>query len=93
MNDLAPHISARLLDPRGGCSVCRRASIGWSGSSFTAVDDLAAGHPADSGSFFAMPPLANAHDHVRGVRPTALGAYDLPLELATAPGAMAAAGA
>ncbi len=81
MNDLAPHISARLLDPRGGCSVCRRASIGWSGSSFTAVDDLAAGHPADSGSFFAMPPLANAHDHVRGVRPTALGAYDLPLEL------------
>ena len=28
-----------------------------------------------------MPPLANAHDHVRGVRPASLGAFDLPLEL------------
>ena len=28
-----------------------------------------------------MPPFANAHDHARGVRPTALGAFDLPLEL------------
>ena len=81
MTGPAPRISARLLDPRGGCSVCRRASIGWTGSSFTNVDDLAAANPADSGSLFAMPPLANAHDHVRGVRPTALGAYDLPLEL------------
>ncbi len=28
-----------------------------------------------------MPPLANGHDHVRGVRPSALGGFDLPLEL------------
>lgn len=28
-----------------------------------------------------MPPLSNAHDHVRGVRPISIGAFDLPLEL------------
>jgi cytosine/adenosine deaminase-related metal-dependent hydrolase len=28
-----------------------------------------------------MPPLANAHDHARGERPTSLGAFDLPLEM------------
>ena len=28
-----------------------------------------------------MPPLANGHDHARGVRPTSLGGFDLPLEL------------
>jgi cytosine/adenosine deaminase-related metal-dependent hydrolase len=28
-----------------------------------------------------MPPLANGHDHVRGIRPAALGGFDLPLEL------------
>jgi cytosine/adenosine deaminase-related metal-dependent hydrolase len=28
-----------------------------------------------------MPPLANGHDHVRGVRPNSLGGFDLPLEL------------
>ena len=29
----------------------------------------------------AMPALANAHDHARAVKPVALGAVDLPLEL------------
>src|SRR5689334_17733392 len=29
----------------------------------------------------AMPALANAHDHVRAVKPVALGALELPLEL------------
>jgi cytosine/adenosine deaminase-related metal-dependent hydrolase len=28
-----------------------------------------------------MPPFSNAHDHVRGVRPISIGAFDLPLEL------------
>lgn len=71
-------VAARLFDPRGGCSTCRRANIGWSAGVFSALDEA----PADAGAdLFAMPPLANAHDHVRGVRPTALGAYDLPLEL------------
>lgn len=28
-----------------------------------------------------MPPLSNAHDHVRGTRPISIGAFDLPLEL------------
>lgn len=78
MTDIGALISARLLDPRGGCADCRRARIGWSGASFTRVEDA----PEREGSpLFVMPPLANAHDHVRGVRPTALGAYDLPLEL------------
>ena len=71
-------VAARLFDPRGGCSACRRAHIGWSGDVFSTLDNA----PDDAGAdLFAMPPLANAHDHVRGVRPTALGAYDLPLEL------------
>ena len=71
-------VAARLFDPRGGCGACRRAHIGWSGDVFSTLDNA----PDDAGAdLFAMPPLANAHDHVRGVRPTALGAYDLPLEL------------
>ena len=39
--------------------------------------------PADAGSpaKLIMPPLANAHDHARGVRPASLGAFDMPLEL------------
>ena len=28
-----------------------------------------------------MPPFSNAHDHVRGIRPISIGAFDLPLEL------------
>lgn len=28
-----------------------------------------------------MPPFSNAHDHVRGVKPNSIGAFDLPLEL------------
>ena len=31
-----------------------------------------------------MPPVANAHDHVRGVRPISIGGFDLPLELLAA---------
>lgn len=38
--------------------------------------------PADAGpAKLIMPPLANAHDHARGVRPASLGAFDMPLEL------------
>jgi cytosine/adenosine deaminase-related metal-dependent hydrolase len=28
-----------------------------------------------------MPPFSNAHDHVRGVKPVSVGAFDMPLEL------------
>jgi len=34
-----------------------------------------------AGTNLLMPPLANGHDHVRAIRPTALGGFDLPLEL------------
>jgi cytosine/adenosine deaminase-related metal-dependent hydrolase len=38
--------------------------------------------PAEAGpAKLIMPPLANAHDHARGVRPSSLGAFDMPLEL------------
>ena len=74
----AETVTARLLDPRGGCTECCRARIGWNGGLFSAIDNAP---ETEGGGLLAMPPLANAHDHVRGVRPTALGAYDLPLEL------------
>lgn len=32
-------------------------------------------------STLIVPPFSNAHDHVRGVRPISIGAFDLPLEL------------
>ena len=34
-----------------------------------------------TGTNLLMPPLANGHDHVRAIRPTAPGGFDLPLEL------------
>jgi len=37
--------------------------------------------PTHADDAILMPPLVNAHDHARGVRPTALGAFDMPLEL------------
>ncbi|MGQ0654837.1 MAG: amidohydrolase family protein [Betaproteobacteria bacterium] len=36
---------------------------------------------AGGAGLLAMPALANAHDHARAVKPVALGAVDLPLEL------------
>jgi 5-methylthioadenosine/S-adenosylhomocysteine deaminase len=36
---------------------------------------------ADAKGLLALPALANAHDHARAVKPAALGALDLPLEL------------
>jgi cytosine/adenosine deaminase-related metal-dependent hydrolase len=45
---------------------------------------VAAVEPAKAGAgagLLAMPALANAHDHARAVKPVALGALELPLEL------------
>ena len=69
----------RLLDmPRRGEHTCRMARIITNGDRFLEVDH----HPRScQGNLLLMPPLANGHDHVRGVRPTALGGFDLPLEL------------
>ncbi|MBI0537946.1 hypothetical protein D9599_20505 [Roseomonas sp. KE2513] len=55
------------------------------------ADHVAATEPAgpEAAANILMPPFANAHDHARGIRPTALAAFDLPLEiwLATMTGA------
>jgi cytosine/adenosine deaminase-related metal-dependent hydrolase len=68
----------RLLDmPRPGQHHCRPAALSISADTFAAVDVEHDG-PAD---LLLMPPFANAHDHVRGVRPISLGSFDLPLEL------------
>jgi hypothetical protein len=68
----------RLLDmPRPGMHRCCPASLSVSADIFTAVDTAPAGHE----NLLLMPPFANAHDHVRGVRPISLGSFDLPLEL------------
>lgn len=65
--------AGRLLDCCSGCAT-RDGTLHWQGDRFTA--EAVAG-----GDRLIMPPLANAHDHVRGVRPISLGAFDLPLEL------------
>ena len=64
----------RLLDCCGDCA-SRPGGLRWEGSRFIA--DAPAPGNADR---LIMPPLANAHDHARGVRPISLGAFDLPLE-------------
>lgn len=66
----------RLLDCCGGCET-RIASLRVEGDRIVADTPAA----ADEGHRLTMPPVANAHDHVRGVRPISLGAFDLPLEL------------
>ena len=65
--------SGRLLDCCGGCAT-RPGTLHWEGPRFSA-------EAVEGGDRLLMPPLANAHDHVRGVRPASLGAFDLPLEL------------
>ena len=42
---------------------------------------VAAASPGSGAGLLAMPALANAHDHARAVKPVALGALELPLEL------------
>src|SRR5260221_1480456 len=56
----------------------RNRSVLFSGERISAVEAAPAG--AGSG-LLAMPALANAHDHARAVKPVALGALELPLEL------------
>ena len=56
--------------------VARNVSV--SGNAFSDVT-LRSEHKAHD--TLIMPPFSNAHDHVRGVRPISIGAFDLPLEL------------
>src|ERR1041385_4482524 len=52
--------------------------IAFSGSRISAVSP---GTPGEGAGLLAMPALTNAHDHARAVKPVALGALELPLEL------------
>lgn len=72
-------IKGRLLDfAVGACHCCRPVAIGIENGFFSAIDELPAVAPA---SPLLMTPFANGHDHLRGVKPISLGAFDLPLEL------------
>jgi len=45
------------------------------------VSAVAADASTKGSGLLAMPALANAHDHARAVKPIALGAFELPLEI------------
>src|SRR5258708_35720866 len=69
----------RLLNmPAHDRHTCCGAELRVSGNAFSEITPLPA-HVALNA--LIMPPFSNAHDHVRGVRPTSIGAFDLPLEL------------
>jgi cytosine/adenosine deaminase-related metal-dependent hydrolase len=55
-----------------------RARITFSEGVIENVEPLSFGHSGRD--VFAMPALANAHDHGRGLRPLSYGAFDQPLE-------------
>lgn len=67
-----------VIRPGGGCLCCTAQRIGFAAERVTEAVPVAA---EDAAAHWIMPPLANAHDHARGVRPTSLGAFDLPLEM------------
>lgn len=52
--------------------------LGFTGDRISSVEKSDAGR---GNGLLAMPALANAHDHARAVKPVALGALELPLEL------------
>lgn len=73
------HLEGRLLDmPQRRACFCGGAELTISGTQLSSVVTHAR---LDGHRLLVMPPLSNAHDHVRGVRPTSIGAFDLPLEL------------
>ena len=52
--------------------------IAFSGNRISSVSE---GRPGEGTGLLAMPALANAHDHARAVKPIALGALEMPLEI------------
>ena len=71
-------VHGRMLRFGGGCAHCAPGRLTLQAGRVAAADPSTM---AQAGSQIVMAPLVNAHDHVRGLRPTALGAFDLPLEL------------
>ncbi|MGB7259471.1 MAG: amidohydrolase family protein [Pseudolabrys sp.] len=79
MKPSATILEGRLLDmPRGTAHSCCGAQLEIDGSLFANVTPK---RDNDGHKLLLMPPFANAHDHVRGIRPNSIGAFDLPLEL------------
>jgi cytosine/adenosine deaminase-related metal-dependent hydrolase len=77
MSDVS--FSGKILDmPKPEIHHCRPARIVTSGEVFGQVEE---GADRNNSELLIMPPFANAHDHVRGVRPISLGGFDMPLEL------------
>jgi cytosine/adenosine deaminase-related metal-dependent hydrolase len=72
-----PALHGRPLRFGASCAACGPVRLGLRADRIASVEEAGA-EAADS---ILMPPFANAHDHARGVRPTALAAFDLPLEL------------
>ena len=71
-------LAGRLLDmPTRGCHSCCEAYVSFNCDT---ISDVGLHQGAKSGHLL-MPPLVNGHDHIRGIRPAALGGFDLPLEL------------
>src|SRR5271170_5066127 len=72
-------LEGRLLDvsQKQACSCCG-VELSISGPHFSS---LVKRSDHDKHHLLVMPPFSNAHDHVRGVRPISIGAFDLPLEL------------
>lgn len=66
----------RLLRTPSQRRADRNKVVRVSGSRIASIGDAAAGE-----GLLALPALANAHDHGRAVKPAALGALDMPLEL------------
>lgn len=68
----------RLLRTPGERHARREQRIDISGVRITNIEK---GEPGKGNGLLAMPAPANAHDHARAVKPAALGALELPLEL------------
>ncbi|WP_270934968.1 amidohydrolase family protein [Falsiroseomonas oryzae] len=70
--------TGHVIRPGGGCLHCAAARLTFTAEGVGASEPLG---PPDAAAHWIMPPLANGHDHARGVRPISLGAFDLPLEM------------
>jgi cytosine/adenosine deaminase-related metal-dependent hydrolase len=70
-------IAGRVLDCCGACA----ARPGTLHLRAGGIMGFAEGADGGGEGRLLMPPLANAHDHARGVKPSAIGGFDLPLEL------------
>lgn len=76
--DIPTIFQGRLLDMKtSGCHCCRHARVLIADRKIDCIEET----PAHTGGSLLMAPFANGHDHMRGVKPISLGAFDLPLEL------------